>query len=218
MRRSLLVVPAVLAALAVTGCGDKEVQNTSGEPTGDPTSSSAPATPNSAKISEEEFCDNIVAVISSTDASKDPLVDLLSDGMPAEMSPEATAGVQVLIDNAGKMSDPKDVFKVYQDLPEADQESLQALGMYVGTACGEQMLKQMVALLPSEVPEGLKSLSPEDLPSQLQELLPSELPSELKGIIPEELATLIPQEWLELVPEEYRELFESPAPSATPTV
>ncbi|HEY9565911.1 MAG TPA: hypothetical protein VIR30_19265 [Nocardioides sp.] len=219
MRKSLAVASLLLMVL-VGGCGDKntQVDATSAEPTPTTSGSGTPAPEQSSAITEQDFCDNIVEIFSMHDkkSGTDPLTDLMADGVPAEMPQDAKDGVQVIIDNSAKLNDPKAMVEAYRALPEGDRESVNALVQYVATACGTDIVKGLVALLPETVPEELRAIGPEDLPSELRGLLPSELPSDLEGIIPEDLATLIPEEWRSLIPEEYQDLFESP--SASPSV
>ncbi len=219
MRRTLAVAPLLLTVL-VAGCNDSSPQNASAgtEPSPSVSSPAAPSPRGTTAISEQQFCDNIVAVFASHpkgEKTADPLTELMAEGVPAEMSAEAKGGVQVIIDNSGKLQDPKAIAETYRALTPADRESINALITYVVSACGTDILKGLVALLPEAVPDELKSLSPEDLPSELREMLPSELPSSLEGIIPQELAEMIPEEWLSLIPEEYRDAFESAEPTPT---
>lgn len=119
------------------------------------------------QVSTEDFCDGIHPVLVAQDGEKRgrAAMDLLSDGLPEEMSADARQGLQVLVDLSPYFGDTKELFRSYYALGSEDKADVHALAGFVVTACGPDLVSDLMPALPEDL------LS--DLPSDLASLLPS---------------------------------------------
>lgn len=191
-----LIIPLLLVVLvALSGCDDgAKGAAASSEGADDAASPEASATPNEDEPTEqdapeqdapeddgsastqesvttEQFCDGIHPVLVARDGEERgrAAMELLSDGLPDEMSADARQGLQVLVDLSPYFGDTKELFRSYYALASEDKDDVHALAGFVMTACGADLVAD---LMPS-LPDDLLSDLPSDLPSELASLLPS---------------------------------------------
>lgn len=181
---------AVLAVgVLVAGCSDDDGGSGDADPT--PTSSSSATTtpseslspsPSSSPVTSDEFCAGIGRVLAADDAdtARTEALELLSDGFPDDMSEEALAGMQVLVDISGSLGSTTKAFEAYRDLSSEERKSVNALARYLLSTCGIDLIKDLTPSLPSELP----SWVPTELPSEWPSAWPTEIPSELRSLLP----------------------------------
>lgn len=179
-----IVAPLILLlALVLTGCdegnGSDAAANDSGEePSATPTppeedepsqDESTPSTsPETTRTTTTKaFCHGIHPILTADTGEERgrAAMELLSDGLPADMSAQARDGLQVIVDLSPYFGDVEELFQSYYALGEQDKESVHAFAGYVTTECGKDLIKDLMPRLPrdlvSELPRELASLLPE---------------------------------------------------------
>lgn len=118
-------------------------------------------------VSTKAFCEGIHPVLVAKDGSArgQAAMDLLSDGLPEEMETDAREGLQVLVDLSPYFDDTKELFRSYYALGAEDKRDVHALAGFVMTACGADLIADLMPTLPEDLVS--------DLPSDLASLLPS---------------------------------------------
>ncbi|KRF19075.1 hypothetical protein ASG90_04150 [Nocardioides sp. Soil797] len=172
MRRSLVAVPLLLALTLTAGCGDddkdkpdsKASESSSATQSTDP--SESPTAQTTQAVTGKQFCEDAQEALhgSSSDQVLQQVAQVVANGLPEDMSKEAVAGIQVLIDIAPKLDRASTALKAYQGLSSTQRSNVNSLAAYLTKTCGKNLVADIIPAL-------------KDLPSELKSLLPSELTS-----------------------------------------
>lgn len=171
----------VLLALVLSGCDEGGSGDTSAPDTGEETSATATPEeepseeqasastepqPQTTHTTTKAFCHGIHPILTADTGEErgEAAMKLLSDGLPADMSARARAGLQVIVDLSPYFGDVEELFQSYYALGEQDKESVHAFAGYVTTECGRDLIKDLMPRLPKDLVA--------ELPSELATLLP----------------------------------------------
>ena len=160
MRRHFVAAPLVVLLLALTGCGGGDPNSSPGSAESNQGESPSAAPPRA--VTASEFCRGAQAAIKA--GAPQELAVVVADGLPDDMSADAVAGLQVLIDMAPQLRTAPSALSAYRGLSSAQRGDVTALAGYFTITCGKNLVAELIPTV-------------KKLPSELLSRLPSELPS-----------------------------------------